>query len=55
MNYETQTQENVAVMTTGKDLAASVLIVSVLVNLAILVTYLWVTIDPSVVVAVSFK
>lgn len=55
MNYETQTQENVAVMTTSKDLTTSILIVSVLVNLAILVAYLWVTIDPSVVVAVSFK
>lgn len=55
MNYETQTQANVAAVHTSKDLVTSILIVSVLINLAVLVTYLWVSIDPSVAVAVSFK
>lgn len=55
MKNETNTQETAAVMTTGKDLATSILIVSVLVNLAVLVTYLWVAIDPAIKVAVSFN
>lgn len=55
MVNETNTNENVAVLSTGKDLATSVLIVSVLINLAVLITYLWVSIDPAVSVAVSLK
>ena len=55
MDNETNTNETVAVLSTGKDLAVSVLIVSVLVNLAVLVTYLWVTLDPAVSVVVSFN
>jgi len=52
MENKTNTTENVAVMNTGKDLMASVLIVSVLLNLAIFITWLAVSIDPSVSVAV---
>lgn len=55
MVNETNTNENVAVLSTGKDLATSVLIVSVLINLAVLITYLWVSIDPAISVAVSLK
>jgi len=45
-------KENVAVMSTGKDLATAVLIVSVLLNVAIFVAWLFVSIDPGVSVAV---
>lgn len=55
MTNETNTHENVAVMSTGKDAAMAVFFVSVLVNLAVLVTYLWVAIDPAVNVAVNFN
>ena len=55
MVNETNTNENVAVLSTGKDLATSVLIVSVLINLAVLVTYLWVVLDPAINVAVNFN
>ena len=55
MINETNTNETVAVMNTGKDVAAANLIVSVLVNLTVLVTYLWVAVDPAVNVAVSFN
>lgn len=55
MANETNTNENTSVLSTGKDLATSVLIVSVLVNLAVLITYLWVSIDPAINVAVSFN
>lgn len=55
MNTPTQTQEisEVAIATTNKDFVASILIVSVFVNLTVLVTYLWVSIDPMVRVAVT--
>lgn len=55
MTHETNTIEKIAVMSTGKDAAAAILIVSVLVNLAVLVTYLWVSLDPAINVAVSFN
>ena len=47
--------ENIAVMSTGKDVATAVLIVSVLLNVAVLVAWLFVSIDPSVSVAVITK
>lgn len=52
MKHNTNTIENIAVMSTGKDVATAILIVSVLINLAVLVTYLWVTLDPTINVAV---
>lgn len=55
MTNETNTNENVAVMSTGKDLATAVFLVSVLVNLTVFVTYLWVAVDPAVNVAVNFN
>ncbi len=55
MENKTNTLENVAVMATSKDLVTSILIVSVLVNLAVLITYLWVVIDPAIKVAVAFN
>lgn len=47
--------ETIAVMSTGKDLATAVLIVSVLLNVAVLIAWLFVSIDPSVSVAVVTK
>lgn len=55
MNNETNTIENVAVLSTGKDLVTSILIVSILANLAVLVTYLWVALDPSIIVAITTR
>lgn len=50
-----QAIETIAVMNTGKDVATAVLIVSVLLNVAVLVAWLFVSIDPSVSVAVVTK
>lgn len=52
---ETIENETVAVMSTGKDVATAVLIVSVLLNVAVLVAWLFVSIDPNVSVAVTTR
>lgn len=53
MNNETNIIENTAVMSTGRDAATAILIVSVLLNLAIFIAWLLVSLDPTISVAVS--
>lgn len=53
MNNETNTFTQAAVMTTGRDFVTSLLIVSVLANLAVLIAWLLVSVDPTISVAIS--